>query len=106
MSFLSGIISKAVEIAAPIALNAMFPGSGMLLGAAGNLFAGAIGDAACSMIDQLGKEMGAPKFLTDMAKDAVRSAVQQYTQPMDSDLMDMVRHEVGDKIQDFKSQLM
>ncbi len=77
ISAVKDLASEAIKIAAPIALNALLPGSGVLLGAAKGLFGEAIGDVACSMIDKVGKELGAPKFLMDLAKDAVRAAVQQ-----------------------------
>ena len=106
ISAVKDLVSEAVKIAAPIALNALLPGSGLVLGAAKSLFGEAIGDVACSMIDKVGKELGAPKFLMDAAKLAVRSAVDQNAPGVDRDITDQVRDKVGDRIREMKQDMI
>jgi len=106
MSFLSGIVDSVVKAVAPMVMDAVLPGSSELLGAANNLLGGAIGDVAKSIIDQVGKELGAPKFLMDAAKAAVDGAVHDNSQPTSNDCTDHVRDKCGSIIDKFKQGMM
>jgi hypothetical protein len=100
MSFsLSGMLDSVVKMAAPMVMDAIMPGSSELLGAANNLLGGAIGDVAKGIIDQVGKEMGAPK-------SAVDGAVQDNSQPTSSDATDCVQDKAGSIIDKFKQTMM
>jgi hypothetical protein len=96
-----GSIAKAV---APAVISAVFPPAGLAM-AASNLFTSSMGNSMLDIIGNLGQQMGAPKFLVDIAKDAVKQAMQQFTQPCGSDVTDHVRDKVGDRIKDFGDSL-
>src|SRR6267142_4233792 len=102
MSIFSDIgnaISSVAKAVVPMVINAAFP-EAALLGAATQLFGGAIGDVACDIIDKVGQQVGAPKFLTDLAKTAVKQYVSQM-QGGAGDVLDHVKDLAGGVIQKF-----
>jgi hypothetical protein len=102
MSIFSDIgnaISSVAKAVIPMVINAAFP-EAALLGAATQLFGGAIGDVACDIIDKVGQQVGAPKFLTDLAKTAVKQYVSQM-QGGAGDVLDHVKDLAGGVIQKF-----
>jgi hypothetical protein len=111
---LDKIIQSVVQIAAPIAMNAIFPGLGAALGPAiANMATEMLGSALNDAIGQLGKQGGMPNFLAGAAQDILKQVVQNLLQPVDKGCADHVRDKCGDSvksliddlIKDFKNAL-
>lgn len=113
MSFLSDIasvVSKAVEVVAPIALGAIFPPAAMMPGLS-NLATSMLGGALSDVIGQLGKQGGLPNFVMNTAQDLLGKVVSQLLKPVDPECMEHVADKCGgavkglvdDFIKDFKN---
>jgi hypothetical protein len=104
---LDNIIKSVVQIAAPIALNAIFPGLGAALGpAVANIATEMLGSALNDAIGQLGKQGAMPKFLAGAAQDILKQVVGGLLQPVDSGCADHVRDKCGDSIKSLIDDLM
>jgi hypothetical protein len=101
MSFFDAIGSIA-KAALPMVIETVFP-EAALIKAADQMLGGAIGDVVCNLIDKIGKDMGVPKFITDAAKDGVKSYLESKG-GSPSDVMDEVMDKAGGIINEFKSQ--
>jgi hypothetical protein len=97
MSFLSdigNIVSKAVEIVAPIALASVFPPAALMPGV-GNMVASMVGQGLSDAIGQLGKQGGLPSFVANKAQDLLGKIVSQLLQPVDKGCADHVHDKCG-----------
>jgi hypothetical protein len=108
MSFFSdigNIVSKAVEIAAPIALATVFPPAAMMPGLS-NLATSMLGNALGGAIGDLGKQCGMPNFVMKEAQDLLGKVVQSLLQPVDRDCAEHVREKAGGVVGDLVSKIM
>jgi hypothetical protein len=108
MSFLSdigSIVSKAVEIAAPIALATVFPPAAMLPGLS-NLATSMLGNALGGAIGELGKQCGMPNFVMKEAMDLLGKVVSQLLKPVDPECMDHVANKAGGAIKDMVEEIL
>lgn len=108
MSFLSGItdlVSKVVEVAAPIALAAIFPPAA-LIPAVSNLAASMVGQGLSDVIGQLGKQGSLPSFVMNKAQDLIGKVVSQLLHPVDKGCADQVHDKCGDAFGSLVDQMM
>jgi hypothetical protein len=108
MSFLSdigSIVSKAVEIAAPIALATVFPPAAMMPGLS-NLATSMLGGALSGAIGELGKQCGMPNFVMKEAQDLLGKVVSQLLKPVDPQCMDHVAGKAGGAVKDMVEQII
>jgi hypothetical protein len=104
---LDNIIKSAIQIAAPIALNAVFPGLGAALGpAVANIATEMLGSALSNQLGQMGREGIMPKFLAGAAQDILKQVVGNLLQPVDKGCADHVRDKCGDSIKSLIDNLM
>jgi hypothetical protein len=108
MSFFSDIgnlVSKAVEIAAPIALAAVFPPAAMMPGLA-NLATSMLGNALGGAIGDLGKQCGMPNFVMKEAQELLGKVVSQLLKPVDADCAQHVQDKCGGAIKDMVEDIL
>ena len=108
MSFFSdigNIVSKAVEIAAPIALATVFPPAAMMPGLS-NLVTGMLGNALGGAIADLGKQCGMPNFVMKEAQDLLGKVVSQLLKPVDSDCAEHVANKAGGAVKDLVEEIL
>jgi hypothetical protein len=108
MSFFSdigNIVSKAVEVAAPVALATVFPPAAMMPGLS-NLATSMLGSALGDAIGQVGKQCGMPNFVMTGAQDLLGKVVQGLLQPVDQDCAEQVREKAGGAVGDLVSNMI
>lgn len=108
MSFFSdigNIVSKAVEIAAPIALATVFPPAAMMP-CLTNLAASTLGNALGGAIGQLGQQCGMPNFLMKDALNLLGKVVQDVLKPADGDCQDHVNDKCGGAVKDMVEEIL
>lgn len=108
MSFFSDIasvVSKAVEIAVPVALGALFPPAAMLPGLS-NLATSMLGGALSGAIGELGKQGGMPNFVMKEAQDLLGKVISQLLKPVDPECMDHVADKAGGAVKDMVDQIL
>ena len=108
MSFFSdigNIVSKAVEIAAPIALATVFPPAAMMPGLS-NLVTGMLGNALGGAIADLGKQCGMPNFVMKEAQDLLGKVVSQLLKPVDSDCAEHVANKAAGAVKDLVEEIL
>jgi len=108
MSFLSGItdiVSKVVEIAAPIALATVFPPAALMPGVS-NLVTSMVGQGLSDVIGQLGKQGSLPNFVMNKAQDLIGKVVSELLQPVDKECADHVHDKAGDAFSGLVEQMM
>jgi len=108
MSFLSGltdIVSKAVEIVAPIALATVFPPAALMPGVS-NMVSSLVGQGLSDVIGQLGKQGSLPSFVMNKAQDLIGKIVSQLQQPVDQDCADHVQDKCGNAFGNLVEQMM
>jgi len=97
MSFFSdigNIVSKAVEIAAPIALASIFPPAALMPGVS-NMVASMVGQGLSDAIGQFGKQGALPGFVANKAQDLIGKVVSELLQPVDKGCADHVHDKCG-----------
>jgi hypothetical protein len=94
-----GILGAAMNIA-----SMCFPPLAMA-NALNNMLGGAIGNAINAGIDQLCKDLGMPKFIANMVKDAVGQALGQNQKPVDKECGDAVKDKCGNAFDKFEKEL-
>jgi len=112
MSFFNDLIggvaslaSKAIEVAAPIALGAIFPPAAML-GPLSNLATGMLGSALGGAIGQMAEQCGIPKFVAKEAQNLLSGIVDKLLKPVDLGCMDHVADKAGGVIKDMVDEIV
>jgi hypothetical protein len=108
MSFFSdigNIVSKAVEIAAPIALAAVFPPAAMMPGLS-NICTSMLGNALGGAIGDLGKQCGMPNFVMKEAQELLGKVVSQLLKPVDADCAQHVQDKCGGAVKDLVEDIL
>src|SRR5262245_8670368 len=108
MSFFSdivGVVSKAVETVAPMALAAVFPPAAML-GPLSNLATGMLGSALGGAIGQLAQQCGIPNFIAKEAQNLLSGIIDKLLKPVDLGCMDHVADKAGGAIKDMVDEIV
>jgi hypothetical protein len=95
----SGILGAALNIAG------MFCPPLAIANGLSNMLTSAIGGAVKGAIDSLMKEMGLPKFIANIVKDAVGQMLGQQQKPCDHGVGQMLQDKVGKAFDDFQKNL-
>ncbi|HET7528557.1 MAG TPA: hypothetical protein VFK10_21635 [Burkholderiaceae bacterium] len=121
MSFFSdvvGVVSKAVETVAPMALAAVFPPAAML-GPLSNIATNLLTQGLGQAIGQLGQQCGIASFVMKEAQQLLQGIAQQLQQPadpgcsdhvsdkaggIDKDLVDQIVNDFKDMLQNYKNE--
>lgn len=101
----ASLASKAIEVAAPIALATVFPPAAML-GPLSNLATGMLGSALGGAIGQLAQQCGIPPFVAKEAQNLLSGIVDKLLKPVDLGCMDHVADKAGGAIKDMVEEII
>jgi hypothetical protein len=113
-NIVKSFVSQAIDIAAPMALNAIFPGLGTMLGpVVADIAKDMLKTALNEQLSQMGRDGTMPKFLVKIAQDILGKVVDDLKQPVDQGCKDFVQDKCGsslksaidDLMKDFKNAL-
>jgi hypothetical protein len=106
-NIVKSFVSQAIDIAAPAALNAIFPGLGAVLGpVVADIAKDMIKSALNDQLSQMGRDGTMPKFLVKIAQDILGKVIDDLKQPVDQGCKDAVRDKCGSSIKDMIDDLM
>lgn len=106
-NIIKSVVSQAIDIAAPMVLNAICPGLGAVLGPVlADVAKQAIGSALNDAIGQMGRDGTMPKFLASAAQDILKQVLQSISHPCDKQHTDFVKDKCGDSIKSLVDDLM
>jgi len=106
-NIIKSVVSQAIDIAAPMVLNAICPGLGAVLGpVVAEVAKEAIGSALNDKLGEMGRDGTMPKFLAAAAQDILKQVLQSISNPCDKSHCDFVKDKCGSAINDMVEKML